>query len=292
MDNKKYEPLRDMEAFTEDMFNRVIAFQEKQHPAWNNTLDFSARLEGLPLHYLIFSCADRDPAKFGPTIAHYYPLREEIQKIAYYLRQVSDQPVLCDVFPGNGFIGSLIARETGTDNQPVKTIGIKHNISLPNQIGEFYDISVYQYTDNVLADTPCNAALISWPPAESNPTPEVLALDPDLIIYIYTDHKNEETGERQTGSDAMLDSIPGQYKLIDNWSVTRQKDLLHEVWPDMTPNPEEVRHVRIYAKEPHHELLLTQPLAPATAYDWEKDLQMAELALEAKRDIEMRGFMA
>ena len=48
-----FEPLRDMGTFTEDMFNRIISFQEKQHPAWNAELGFEQRILGLPLHYFI-----------------------------------------------------------------------------------------------------------------------------------------------------------------------------------------------------------------------------------------------
>ena len=56
---KEYEKLRDMEFFSEDMFNRIIEFQERLHPAWNSALPFAERIKGLPLHALVFSNPDR-----------------------------------------------------------------------------------------------------------------------------------------------------------------------------------------------------------------------------------------
>ena len=108
---KEYEKLRDMEFFSEDMFNRIIEFQERLHPAWNSALPFAERIKGLPLHALVFSNPDRDPAKCGPTIAPFYPLRGEIRQMVHCARQVADVPIVCDLHAGNGFIGSLLARE-------------------------------------------------------------------------------------------------------------------------------------------------------------------------------------
>src|SRR5210317_1134681 len=96
---ERFAPLKHMESFTNEMFNRIIAFQEKEHAAWNTELDYGKRIEGLPLHNLIFSNPDRDPENFGPTIAPYYPLREEMEKLAAYSKQVADDPKGYDWFP-------------------------------------------------------------------------------------------------------------------------------------------------------------------------------------------------
>jgi hypothetical protein len=284
-ENKKYEPLRDMERFTQDMFNRIIDFQEKKHAAWDTKLSFDQRIAGLPLHNLIFSSADRDPTRFGPTIAPFYPLRLEIFKIANYVKQAGSDAVLGDYYPNNGFLGSLIAREG------INTLGLRINNTLPNQIGEFYDNQVYNYTDKKLSQLDCDAVLVSWPYSETNPTHDILATKPKIIIYIYTEHKNQETGKRQTGSDDMFDQLKDNYQLIDHWKVTRAKDLLHAIWPDMTPNIEEHRLVRIYADKTltHIKQDTTTDISPV--YDWEKDLQMAELALEAKTELDMQRMM-
>lgn len=277
-----------MESFTKDMFNRVIAFQEKEHHAWNTNLSFDARIKGLPLHNLIFSNPDRDPAKYSTTVAPYYPLREEMQKIAFYVSQLADKPVLCDIYPGNGFIGSLLGRE-GVD-----VLGCTQNTidTKPYQIESFLDAEHFAYRDEPLDQLQFDAALISWPPANSHPSAELVLRQTKLLIYIFTEHVDESTQQRQTGNAEMLSTLDEQYRLIDSWDVTRPKDILHDIWPDMTPSITETRHVHIYAHNSLDELQSPQALAPLQPYDWEKDLQMALLALQAKQEVQARGFPA
>lgn len=277
-----------MGTFTEDMFNRIIAFQEKEHPAWNSTLAFEERIKGLPLHNLIFSNPDRDPTTFGPTVAPYFPLREEIQKIACYVKQLSQltstAPEMCDLFPGNGFIGSLIGREG------IHVTGIKNIADKPNQIESFSDNSCFNYTDDPVDKLPCNSVLVSWPPAESNPSQELIKSEPKLIIYIFTNHIDENTNKRQTGCKEMLEMLSNDYHLIDHWESHRPKDILHDIWPDMTPSVEETRQVHIYAHSSIEGIEPVKTLPPSQPYDWEKDLQMALLALQAKQEVQARGF--
>jgi hypothetical protein len=66
---ERFAALKDMESFTDAMFNRIVAFQEKIHPAWNSERSFDDRIKDLPLHALVFSNPDRDPAQFAHTIA-------------------------------------------------------------------------------------------------------------------------------------------------------------------------------------------------------------------------------
>ena len=281
----KYEPLRNMESFTEDMFNRIIDFQEKTHHAWNQNLSFDARIKNLPLHNLIFSNPDRDPTKFSATVAPFYPLREELQKIAFYVKQLSDKPIVCDYFPGNGFIGSLLARE-GVDVFGFQ--GREEDI-LPNQIESFFDAEHFSFQNKPLAQLQFDAALIAWPPSDTNPSEALASRNTKLIIYVFTNHVDQNTDQRQTGSEAMLTTLGKDYHLIDSWDVVRPKDILHEVWPDMTPSIEETRHVHIYLHNSVDDLQPANTLPPQQGYDWEKDLHMALLALEAKREVMARG---
>ncbi|MDT8385527.1 MAG: hypothetical protein RRB22_14055 [Gammaproteobacteria bacterium] len=300
-----FEPLRDMEAFTRDMFNRIIAFQEKEHHAWNHNLSFDARIKGLPLHNLIFSNPDRNPATHSATVAAYFPLREELQKIAFYVRQLADDPVVCDLYPGNGFIGSLLGREIAAarsansdTGKGTEVIGLQHPSAgvKPNQIESFYDAEHFAYRPGSFAalhhERPFDAALISWPPANSNPSPELVLGKTRLLIYVFTRHLDEQSQQPQTGSEAMLSALADDYRLIDSWEVLRPKDLLHDIWPDMTPSIAETRHVHIYAHRTLEDLQPAQGLAPVQSYDWEKDLQMALLALQAKQTLQGRGFPA
>jgi len=278
----KFEPLKNMASFTDDMFNRIIAFQEKEHAAWNTNLDFEHRIKGLPLHNLIFSNPDRNPEKFATTVAPYYPLRLENQKLAAYTRQVAPQPCIIDWYPGNGFIGSLLAREGVT----VK--GLKDSSPRPNQIESLFDPRCYSFCEHNTLEQDCDMILASWIPGNVNPTPDLLSLNPKLITYIYSDHVNDATGERQTGTDDMFTALSKNYTLIDQWTTQRPKDLLHEVWPDMTQSIEETRITRVYAR---NDITLTKidTQAPGTPYDWEKELHMAQLALEAKQQLRSQG---
>lgn len=295
-----FEPLREMESFTKEMFNRIIDFQEKEHHAWNTNLSFNARIKGLPLHNLIFSNPDRNPATHSATVAAYYPLREEMQKIAFYVRQLADKPVVCDIYPGNGFIGSLLGREIASDtrSENPEVIGLENNTAdiKPNQIESFLDAEHFAFRSEPFSELKdeldFDAALVSWPPANSNPSTELVLRQTKLIIYIFTQHVDEKTQQRQTGSEEMLAALADDYHLIDSWHVNRPKDILHDIWPDMTPSIAETRHVHIYAHNSVDDLQPAQGLAPLQSYDWEKDLQMALLALQAKQEVQNRGFPA
>ncbi|MDH5259701.1 MAG: hypothetical protein OEX07_16930, partial [Gammaproteobacteria bacterium] len=131
----------------------------------------------------------------------------------------------------------------------------------------------------------------SWMPTGKNITNDIVAKNPKLVIYIFTEHVNEFSGERQTGTNESFgEQLPDQYKLLEEWSVTRPQDLLHEIWPDLTGNLEETRLVRIYANEGYHDIHSALKEENTKGYDWEQDLQMAETALRAKQEMKNRGF--
>lgn len=88
----------------------------------------------------------------------------------------------------------------------------------------------------------------------------------------------------------MLSALAENYRLVDNWEINRPKDILHDIWPDMTPSIAETRHVHIYAHNSVDDLQPAQGLSPVQPYDWEKDLQMSLLALQAKHEVQGRGF--
>ena len=281
-----FEKLRDMESFTDAMFNRIFFFQERNHPAWDPRRPFAERIKDLPLHFLIFNNADRDPAVYSHTIAPYYPLRDEMQKMAYYAKQVADEPVVADLHAGNGFIGSLIAREG------VKVIGISDPQAKRNQIESFYDPDCYQIKETTISeiDFPIDVVFSSWMPSETNVTPDIVKLEPKLIIYTYTEHV-DDNGVHQTGTPDVFNNLPDRYQLVDAWSLKRPRDLLHEVWPDLTPSLEETRHTRIYADEPYHGLARPETLAAQEPFDWERELEIAILALEAKNSLRAQGII-
>lgn len=283
---KEYEKLRDMERFSEEMLNRIIAFQERQHPAWDTSLSFEQRIDELSLHCLVFSNPDRDPEMFAATIAPYYPLHNEMQQIAHCIKQLGGAPVVCDLHAGNGFIGSLLAREG------VNVIGLREPQSKPNQIEDFYDADCYQIREMEISeiDFPLDVMFSSWMPGGKNYTPEIIKHQPKMIIFVHTNHINEETGVPQTGTRDAFTSLPDNYKLIADWSLTRPKDLFREIWPELTPNIEETRHVKIYADKPYHGIDVGKTLPATTPYSWEEELEMALTAHKAKTFLKERGF--
>jgi hypothetical protein len=280
-----FEILRKMDTFSEDMFNRIIAFQERQHPAWKSEMPFAERIKGLPLHYLVFSNPDRDPAKMGPTVSPIIPLRDELRRIAAYARRVSDAPVICDLHAGNGFIGSLLAREG------IKVIGVRDPNAKPNQIKNFHDGDCYELREQAIEsiDFPFDVAFSCWMPAGKNYTPEILRHQPKLIVFIHTTHARPETGEPQTGVPEAFVNLPERYQLLHEWGMTRPKDLFNSIWPDLTPSIEETRYVKVYADRDYHDIDVPDELPAAEPYDWEEEFEMALLARQAMDHLKAQG---
>lgn len=284
---EEFVKLRGMESFTRAMFDRIISFQERDHPAWDPTRPFAERIADLPLHALIFSNPDRDPAVNAQTVAPFYPLRDEIRQIAHLARQVAEDPLVCDVHGRNGFLGSLIGAEG------VRVLSLHDDALLPCQIEDFHDPAVCKRIDqgiDVLEET-IDVAVSAWMPAGVNRMPAILAKRPALIVLIYTEHRNEETGERQTGTDEAYATLPEEYRVIAEWSILRPRDLLHEAWPDLTPSIEEERQVRVLARRPFHDIEVELPTASPSSerYAWEADLEMALTVLRAKAFLREQG---
>ena len=110
-----------------------------------------------------------------------------------------------------------------------------------------------------------------------------------MVIFVFTEHANEYNGLWQTGCKEAFSELPEGYKVVDEWSITRPENLLHEAWPDLTASLEEVRHVRIVADQPYHDISLYAPETMATPYDWEEELELALLSIEAKNHLRSQG---
>jgi hypothetical protein len=173
----------------------------------------------------------------------------------------------------------------------VRVIGVKDPADKPNQIESFYDASVYEPLNVSLdaLDRPFDVALSAWMPAGIDRTPQILAHRPKLLVLIHTEH-TDEAGKRQTGTWSAYHELPGNYRQIAEWTIERPQDLLHEVWPDLTPSIAETRIVRIYADEPWQRIHVDSEVESVDPYDWELDLDMALTALEAKEALRARGF--
>lgn len=283
-DTEKFLPLKSMAAFTEEMFNNILQFQEKQHPAWDEKLAFVERIQKLPLHYLVFSNGDRDTSKHDCTVAHFYPLRWEMNKIAWYITQVEKEAKVLDVHGGNGFIGSLLGREG------VKVTGIREPDAKPNQIENFFDAECYTPWQGKLVEygAAFDVALSSWMPSGTNYTPDIIKKAPKVLVFIFTEHEHD--GVPQTGCKEAYDLQSYDYQLVDSWTQHRPENLFHDIWPDLTPNPAEDRRVSIYIRsdvEKPKKFHAGQEIMP---YFWERELHMALLALEGKRLLLNQGY--
>ena len=139
-------------------------------------------------------------------------------------------------------------------------------------------------------DFPFDVAFSAWMPSEVNCTPDILKYRPKLIVYVHTDHFDESSGRKQTGTTAAYTELPQHYQLIGEWSITRPKDFLNEIWVELTPNIEEVRTVKIFADEPYHGINVGENLEQAEPYGWEIELDMVLTALKAKLHLKERGF--
>jgi hypothetical protein len=280
----EFDKLRHMETFSEAMFNRIIDFQEKQHKAWDTSQPFAERITDLPLHALIFSNPDRDPQQLATTIAPFYPLRGEMQQMAHCIKQLEGQARVCDLHPGNGFIGSLLARE-GVD-----VFGLRDAAAKPNQITKFYDADVYHFEEGDLDSVACDVIFSAWMPSGKNLTPAIVSRKPKLIVFIHTEHVDQSTGLWQTGTAEAFIDLPANYKQILEWSIERPQDLLNEIWPELTASIAEIRRVRIYADEPWHDIDTGAALTAKTPYDWELELDMTLTAYQAKMMLREQGF--
>lgn len=280
-----FERLKQMGPFSDAMLNRIIAFQEKQHPAWDEKASFDERIKDLPLHALVFSNPDRNPETHKHTVAPFYPLRSELRRIAAFIKKLGSQPRTVEFECGNGFIGSLLGREG------VKIEGLRGKDYKPNQLESFYDPEVFSLIGNEsdIAQIGVDVALSIWMPSGINLTPAMLAAKPKLIIYMYSEH--EYQGIRVTGVDEAFTDLPANYKLIEEWSITRPADLFHEIWPDLTPSMEETRHTRIYAATDYFDIAVEDDDDEFDSYDWEKELEMALLGHEAKRFLHAKGIV-
>ncbi|MBL4851759.1 MAG: hypothetical protein JKY90_05700, partial [Gammaproteobacteria bacterium] len=267
------------------MLNRIISFQEKQHSAWDESASFSERIKDLPLHALVFSNPDRNPETHRHTIAPFYPLRSELRRIAAFIKKLGDNTRTVEFECGNGFVGSLLGREG------IKVEGARGDSYKPNQLESFYDPEVFSFINSVsdLNDGGVDVALSIWMPSGVNLTPSMLLAKPKLVIYMYSDHEHE--GLAQTGVPEAFNDLPANYKLIEEWSITRPADLFHEIWPDLTPSMEETRHTRLYASTDYFDIVVDDE-ENVEGYDWEKELEMALLGHEAKQFLHAKGVVS
>jgi hypothetical protein len=248
------------------MLYRIAEFQSRRHPAWDENLSFSRRIEDLPLYALEFNNPDRDRETDGPTIAHYSPARAEIACIANLCTQLDPRATLLDIGCGNGFIGSLIAREG------IRTVGIDNWIWRRPQIRSFYDPECYELRapcDLEAVTEKFDAALCSWMVPNANLTGEVVRLQPTLIIHVMSPDFGDD-GSPTTGCNAAYE-LPAGYRNLARWVAATPADYFHALDPCLTRNGVQLRIVEIWARQDGPKITFPGLTEELDEYPWEKE---------------------
>ena len=259
-------------AYISEMVNRIIAFQNHKHPAWDDSIPFRLRIERLPLYTLEFNNPDRNCLEFGPTISHYAPRKTELRAIALMCKSVGHDPQILDIGCGNGFLGSLLAGEG------VRVTGIDDLSWRPPQISRFYDREIYEFItplsfDNYKKDF--DVAFCSWMVPGTNLTNEFSASlrNPSLIIHIFSKHVQND-GRQETGlKEGFI--CPSGYHVVGEWKSETPGDFFSGICPRLGSKPRKVRYVEIWRRKDIGPIEFMHPLQFDDNYYW--DIEREEL---------------
>jgi SAM-dependent methyltransferase len=246
------------------MLSRIEAFQEHIHPVWDANAPFDTRIAGLPLYALTFNNYDRVDSLHGPTIAHYAPARSELRALARTIQSLDPQAAVLDIGCGNGFVGSLLAREGA------RVIGIDDlSWKLP-QIPHFYDPICYKLrTPKSLSTYEGNVdvAFCSWMVPDANLTKEIVEREPSLIIHVYSPH-DEDGGRRETGcTEAFV--CPERYSVLGGWAVFTPGSFFSDLDEVYSSKPDKIRLVEIWCFSEQLRRVRFTPPEQGTSYDWD-----------------------
>lgn len=255
-------------AFIRSMLEQIDEFQYRRHLAWNERAPFGERIERLPLYFLEFNNHDRDKSRHGPTIAHYSPARRELRALARFCQSLVPHPTVLDVGCGNGFIGSLLAREG------VRVIGIDDYSWPPPQIGRFSDADRYElHAPCSLADYTAgyDIALCSWMVPGGNLTEAILANYPSAVIHIFSTDRYRD-GKLITGTEAAY-RCPEDYKVAGGWDVSMPADYFAAIVPELMRmhNLPKKRSVEVWVRKDLSGVPLEMPQPLMDEYAWQKE---------------------
>lgn len=246
------------------MRDRVALFQQHCHPVWNSNAPFDSRITRLPLYALEFNNYDRDKQRNGPTIAHYSPARRELVAIASMCQSLGPDVTVLDIGCGNGFIGSLLAREA------VRVIGIDDLSWKPPQIRELYDSNAYELR------VPCSlsdfrdtfqVALCSWMVPDANLTTEILARGPALVIHIFSLDCSAD-GLAITGSNEAY-RCQSPYVVLGRWGVVTPGDYFAALDCSFSANNRKLRVVEVWKRKDAPDVSFPELNVVDEEYDWE-----------------------
>lgn len=247
------------------MVQRVADFQRHQHAIWNSALSFDERVRDLPLYALEFNNFDRDSSKHGPTVAHYAPSRQEMIALSQIISEnVEAKLQVLDVGCGNGFIGSLLAREG------IPVIGIDNlSWALP-QIHHLFDEQVYESRIPVSLEEygdDFNVAFCSWMIPNANLTKQIVAKQPELIIHTYSAHTQPDESP-QTGCEEAY-RCPKDYWVLGAWATQTPANFFADVEPRFSRKSATIRITEIWCHRDIHTAKFFAPEHCNNEYSWD-----------------------
>ncbi len=252
----------------ESLQRRIVSFEAYQHPAWDPAQPFTNRIQGLPLFFLEFIHHARIAGSQSTTITHYVPCRNEFRALADIICSYGRDLTVCDIGCGNGFLGSLLAREG------VAGFGIDDRSYVQPQIAHFYDQDCYSVVETALQDLSVefDVAFCAWMNEGSNLTPQITARNPVLIVHIFSRDQHPD-GTFTTGTiDAF--KCPENYRFLTGWQTIVPEDyflVLGKEGIDLTlyGNPRRNRSLCVYLR---HDVDTLPPASPgdySERYDWD-----------------------
>lgn len=247
----------------ERILQNILQFQSMNHSAWDPEEEFSVRIKDLPLYYLEFNHPRRNQATQSVTVTHYVPCRREMMALSQIVRAFNQDFRICDVGCGNGFLGSLLAREG------LNVFGIDDRSYKQPQISSFYDRKCYEILETSLSDPKISfdGAFCSWMTPGTNLTPEIIAKKPYLIIHVFSPDR-QSNGSPTTGvPEAYV--YPVRYKLIAGWVSKVPRDYFLPLNSNLSGNLRKTRVVCVYAHVDLNPIARIHPFDFVGTYDWD-----------------------
>jgi len=264
----------------DQLHSNLCDFYYRRHPAWNSDLKFSERLSNLPLYYLIFSHHSRDKDRHSVTATHYVPRRQEMMVLAKIIKSYGEKLKVCDIGCGNGFLGSMLAREG------MEVFGIDDRSYKQPLIPNFYDKDCYNVIETSLESLEINfdIALCSWMVPGTNLTKTILDKKPLLIIHFFSPDMQGD-GTPTTGMPKAYE-CPVGYKFLTGWMNVipvnffypyKQIPILVQFYKEkqLTLKSELMLNgVKVFVRNNLETLQPSLPPISTELYPWEEDIDL------------------
>lgn len=246
---------------------RIVSFDQKTHHAWDVRKSFNKRIKDMPLYFLVVNQHEKDNKVQSVTVTHYVPCRSEMMALAEIIKSYGSNLQICDIGCGNGFLGSLLAREG------LNVFGIDDHLHNQPQIPIFMDKDYYSFKKKKLQDPDVtfDVGFCSWMNSKLNLTPQIVEKNPKMIIHIFSSNR-QNNGTPTTGvPDAYYP--PGNYQFLIGWETILPSDFFKPI-RDRTQlrlieNQQGINLVFVYVRKDLKPIQSITPLDFKGHYDWD-----------------------